>query len=614
MNVSRTERLSLAALLAILTWFTWRGLTQYYSGDDMMNMYGAWKLNPWTLAKAQLFFWMPVYRPAGGAVYRLFYAAFGFHPEPLYVFSWLLLVVNAVLAWRWFRAISASAAVALIALSLTLVHGTFQDLYISAGTIYDRLWFLFTVLGLTLYARRDWRFRLSVQAQLGICLLCILSMSSKESGVALPVLLGLYELIFHFPEVRRQRALRAWLRDVAPLFATLAVISLVFVLLRVRHTPELATTPAYRPHASITLWLTRVADYLSLLTYHHVTFTIPTCALFLALLTAAAVLLRNREMIFGLAFFVVTITPVALIANRPGYVLYVPDLGLGLYFAAALGLLIGRIPLPHKARDFAAFALIALAVTWFHQRNWPAPFDSEYSPERRLAEQLRRDYPKLPPQSKLLFVSDAFPKPAYDLLFTVRLLYQDDSIVVQRLDAPKDQQPDPQQPLAYDHVFVSSGSGYLELDNRDYAESVRLHILRDYAVGREMDARRRDFDAYVVAGVGEGDPGNPTRWTTPRATLKFDLYPAPARFTAKFWLPDFVAKTPGRTLSVLVNGKEIGTQPLNKEGMNELSFPVAPGQITPNGFTLVDMNVANPYKDPAGQEFGVVLLRAGFVY
>jgi hypothetical protein len=34
-------------------------------------------------------------------------------------------------------------------------------------------------------------------------------------------------------------------------------------------------------------------------------------------MTATAILLRNRAMIFGLAFFVVTITPVALIASRP---------------------------------------------------------------------------------------------------------------------------------------------------------------------------------------------------------------------------------------------------------------------------------------------------------
>ena len=89
---------------------------------------------------------------------------------------------------------------------------------------------------------------------------------------------------------------------------------------------------------------------------------------------------------------------------------------------------------------------------------------------------------------------------------------------------------------------------------------------------------------------------------------------APALFTAKFWVPDFVAKTALRTLTVLVNGKEVGSLPLTKDGMNEISFPVSANLITFDGYTFVDMNVANPYKDPGGTEFGVVLLRAGFTW
>ncbi len=48
--------------------------------------------------------------------------------------------------------------------------------------------------------------------------------------------------------------------------------------------------------------------------------------------------------------------------------------------------------------------------------------------------------------------------------------------------------------------------------------------------------------------------------------------------------------------------------------MNEVSFPVPATQITLNGFTIVDMDVTNPWKDAAGVEYGVVLLSAGFEY
>jgi hypothetical protein len=600
--------LAAAALAAIFVWFTWRDLTMFFSGDDMMNMYGAWNVNPWRLARAQFMIWLPVYRPLGGAVYRIFYAVFGFHPLPLYVFCWLMLAVNAVLAYRFFRELTGAAMLAFLALSLTLVHGNFQDLYTSAGTIYDRLWFLFTVLGIAVYARmRRKGGSVSWRDGLLVCAICVLSMDSKESGVALPVLLGCYELVFVLPG----KAFRTWLREMWPLYLALAVLCAVFVFLRVDRTFELTVVSAYQPHFSPGLWLNHVGEYFSILSYRHVPFSGLTAGLVLAAMALAAGLLRSRAMIFGWLFFVITITPVALIASRPGYVLYVPELGLGLFIAGLVGAW-GRAGA--SAYPTFAFVAITLAVTWFHLHNWPAPFDQRLSPEYRLTEQFRRNYPKMPSGSNLLFVKDEFPRDAFDLLFNLRLMYHDRSINAYRMDGPPDQQPDRKRPVTYDHVFTSDPGYYLELDNRNPDESIRLHILKDYTVGREMDIARRDHAAYVVSGVMDGDNPDPSRWTTPQTRLKFDLYPAPAVFSAKFWVPDFVAKTAARTMTVSVNGKQVGSLALSHDGMNEIAFPVPAEQITLNGYTIVDMDVANPWKDPAGIQYGVVLLRAGFEY
>ncbi len=609
MKRTGVERFALAALLVIFTWFTWRGLTQFYSGDDMMNMYGAWTQNPWRLARAILFFWAPVYRPLGGGIYRVFYAAFGFHPEPLYLFCWLMLVGNLLLAHRWYRTVAGGAVEALLALSLILFHGSFADLYISAGTIYDRLWFLFTVLGLTIFARWDRRSAPPVSAQLWLVLICILCMTSKESGVTLPVLLFLYELVWHSETPRR--APREWLRRMGPLFGVLLVITLVSIY-RVNHTPELQMTPAYRPHLRLALWFTRVAEYFGILSYGHIMFTAVTASALLGLLLAAGIFLRNRAMIFGVLFFVVTITPVAVIASRPGYVLYVPELGLGLALAALIGTVARRIP----RGEVMAWVLVTLAVTWFHQANRKEFFPTEFSAERRLTEQFRREYPSLPPYTKMLFVTDAFPRSAWDLTFNLRLLYHDPTVVVHRLTGPPDQQADPAHPVFYDHVFVEEAGRYVELDNTDPKESIRLHILRDYAVGMEMDVHRRDHVAYEVTGFGASndDAVNPILWTEPAARMKFRLYPAPAVFSMKIWVPDFVARPSGRNLTVLVNGKEIGIHPLTKVGLNEVTFPVAASLIPLNGFTLVDLRVSNPYREPDGQERGVVFSRAEFRY
>lgn len=588
------RRFGLAVLFAIFIWFTWRGIFFFFSGDDMMNMHAAWMLSPWRLGRSLIEIWLPVYRPLGAAVYRLFYAVFGFHPRPLYVFCWLLLAANIAFAWRLLRELLPSPYAALSALALILVHGNFQDLYLSAGTIYDRLWFLFTVLGLTAYIRmKTWR------GQALVVLCCVFAMDSKESGVALPLLLACYELLF---QPFRQR-----LRSLTPLYLILAAISLLFVFGRVRHTPELSGTAAYAPTVRMSLWLKNLSEYFSLLTYRHIPFTSLTTGLMVGALAMLALVLRNRVMLFGWLFFIIAITPVALISIRPGYVLYVPDLGLGLLFAA---LLWQWIPRRHPA---ASFALITALMLWLHLRNWPPPYNPEYSPEFRLTEQFRAEYPTMPHGAKLLFVSDAFPHSAYDLLFNLRLMYHDHDIQADRVVGPPDQQPKP-WPGGYTHAFLHDGDRYVELDTRNLAESQKLRILKGYTVGREMDFENRDYAAYLVSGIQGGDPANSSRWTSPEAKLKFDVYPAPAVLSMKFWVPDFVAKAATRTLHVKVDGIAVADYPLNKDGMNEPEFSVPASAISAEGFTVVELNVENPWKDTDGTPLGVVLMRAGFRY
>ncbi len=602
MTLTRKERFGLGLLLAIFTWFTWRGMTMFFSGDDMTNMYNAWNIDIWTLARAQILLWMPVYRPLGAAVYRLFYSAFGFHPAPLYVFCWLLLAGNVLVAYRLFRSLT-GAAEALTALSLVLVHGSFNDLYYSAGTIYDRLCFLFTVAALIAYL--DYSREASRRSFVLVCIFTVLAMGAKESAaVILPLIVCCECVLVSSGNIRRRP------REIAPLFAALTVLSLIFVFGRVKRTPELLTNPQYAPHAAPGVWLGHIAEYLSILTYRRVHFSAMSAGLLLASMGLIAILARSRTMVFGWLFFVLSITPVALITLRPGYVLYLPELGLGLFVSAAIAAT--TRPFAHRIPQAGGitFAIVTIVLTWIHWRNWPAP--PQITAELRMTQQFRREYPKLPPHSRLLFARDEFPPAAWDLQFNLALLYHDKSFLIHRLDGTAEQRPDPARPVAYDHIFSLESGRYVELDPRNPAESVRLNILRDYTVGREMDMARADHSAYVVSGL-QDDPGNqPWRWTSPQAKFKFRPGAGPAVFTAKFWVPDFLAKPPDRTLTILLNGKTMWSSALARPGMNEVSFPVPQDLIHPDGYTFIDMNVANPYRDTNGVQYGVVLLRAGF--
>jgi len=606
---SRTERACLGLLVLIFTCFTWRSLTMFYSGDDMMNMHTAWIMNPWRLARAQFLIWEPVYRPVGGGVYRLFYALFGFDPQPLYIFCWLILIANIFVGYIFFRNVTSTMPEALIALSLVLVHGSFADLYYSAGTIYDHLCYLFTAGGLIAYFRfRKQPARLYFALT---CLLAILAMGSKESGAAIVPLIVCGELFFFLPRSRR-----LWLRQTGPLLAALSVLALAFFFGRIRRTPGLLTNAFYAPHASASIWLSHVAEYLRLLTYGHLNFTSLTAAVLLAVTAVAAVAARNRTMIFGWLFFFISITPVAVIEIRQGYVLYLPVIGIGLFVASGMSYLIAllyrRFSL-HKA-GMLVFLLTTAAATWVHASNWPPAPDPRLSPEFRLTEYLSRTYPALPPYSKLLFASDEFPWAAYDLIFNVRLLYEDKTLLVYRLHAPPDQMPKAGHEPVYDHIFAFESGRYVELDRHNPSESVRLNILRGYAVGSEMDIGRPDHAAYIVSGVKDEENPEPSRWTDSHAKLKFRVVAQPTQFSIRYFVADVVANPPTRVLSILVNGKLIAERPLTTVGMRDETYPIPAGIIDENDYTIVDLSVINPYKDRDGTEYGVVLLRAGFTY
>jgi hypothetical protein len=612
------EPACVAVLAAIFICFTWRGLTMFFSGDDMMNMYKAWTTPAWRIWKAQVLPWMPLYRPLGTAVYRVSYTIFGLHALPLYIFCWLLLVGNFFLAWRFFGILAPSRFVALIALSLTMVHGLFQDLYLSAGTIYDRLCFLFTVLAVIVYARaRREENGMSPGRVALLCLICLMAMNSKENGAVVPAILFCYECIYYLPEVWRENRLRKWLRSIAPFYCLMAAVLAAFVAGRLRGTSDIAGNPAYRAHISLVFWLRSVTEYLTILLYRTVHFTGTSTALTLLAMLALAAILRNRAMLFGWCYFVLAVTPVALVSVRQGYVLYVPSIGLGLYFAEVIGIATGRVfrrigsEIPGLSQ-IAILAVVTVLITWIHATHWPEPWNIADTPQWRLTEKMRRDYPTLKPGAKFLFVDDPSGN-QYDLMFILRLLYHDPLIEVARLNEYAEVQPDRSQPLNFDHVFAAELETYLELDRRNVEESIRLNVLQDFAPGRYFDVDRADRAGYVVSGLLTSGRRGDGWWTTRSAKLKFDVYPADSRLTLKFFTPHSVATGKTRTLSVMVDGVTVGTVALTHEGMNDLRFAVPAQFINASDFTILELDVDDPYTE-GGQEYGVVLTRAGFDY
>ena len=481
------------ALAAVFMCFTWRCVTMFFGDDDMMNMYYAWTTPALKLWKAQVLPWMPILRPMGNAVYRICYSFFGFRPLPLYSIAWAILIANVFVAWRFYRSLTESAAVSLMAVSLTLVHGLFQDLYLNAGTIYDSLCLLFTALAVTYYARvRRREGSITFGTGMLLTVFCLAAMNSKESGVTVPVILFCFECVYILPAVWREKRFTAWLRTIGPFYLPEIVIVGMFVFGRVHRTASLAATAAYQPHPAFGFWLRNVAEYLGIEVYRSISFGLTGAGLTLIAMLAIALALRNRGMIFGWLFFVIAITPVAVISIRLGYVLYVPNLGLGLYIASLIGTALQRMPaLWGSGAQSGAVAAIAVTTIWIHAAHWPAAPVIQDSAEWRIWDKMHRDYPVIRPSAKILFADDYLSDNGYDLMFHLRLLYGDPTIEVARLKGPPAQQP--VRPLSdFDYVFTTAMSSYVELDKRDVRKSLELNILQDYQPGKLFDAERLD--------------------------------------------------------------------------------------------------------------------------
>ena len=128
-----------------------------------------------------------------------------------------------------------------------------------------------------------------------------------------------------------------------------------------------------------------------------------------------------------------------------------------------------------------------------------------------------------------------------------------------------------------------------------------------------MEAGRRDFAAYVVSGVMDGDINNPIRWTTPEAKLKFVFIPP-----GDFQREDLDTRLCGETSleDTLRSGERNGdgSGALTKEGMNEIALPVPAQVISASGFTIVDMRTSPTRTKILRPGIWVVLVRAGFRY
>jgi hypothetical protein len=614
--------------------FTWRGLLVYFTGDDLMNLYGYLDKPVSALVRGNFFFWTPYYRPFGGIVYRSLYGIFGLNPYPIYVVFFAALLVNLLLAYLVLSRIGGSREIGAIAVLLFSYHGKFDYLYYNAGSMYDAFCFLFYFLALLIYlrARLQGRF-LGAWETLGFLACFICSLNSKEMAATLPVMVLLYELIWHPPDFRSFRALLRWTFREGRMALVGAFCVLIY--LPAKLSPEgLTSSEAYVPHYTWSRYLGDTGVYLANLFYRsnpHVQLGVTPLTPFrvglvFAVLAAVALWMRSRPVWFGLLFFVICLLPVSFVEARLGFVLYLPLAGMALYAAVCLvrikdqlrAVIPSLLAVSATSASVGLFIATAVMMSVIAYKHWPKAPDPRYSPYKIGAAEFPRLYPRLPHGAKLLFVHTQLDY-NWDLVFLLRILYRDNDMFITLLNGPPEQRIPLERLGHYDHIFTFDGMHYVELDNTDPVRSVQQNLLKvdhpSEALGEAVTIGKPGALQYLVKGVQVGPPDQSSYWTLDQPELRFRLSTTRHHwFMERFWLPiDTLKKTGPLRVDYYVNGHLLDHAVFAKDGAVLYQHDVPESWLKTDGFTTVRMFVHNPYiSPPYGDRLGVLLMAASF--
>jgi len=438
-SMTRAQKLAASGTLIAAYFFalTWRGLTAWFTGDDLANiqfLHGFGQRPFAMLLVHSAIVVTPEYRPFGGVVYRILYAVFGLEPLPFRLFCFACLLLNLFLAGRFIHRITESRTAAVLGTLVFAVHTCMGGLYFNTGTLYDILCFTFGISSLIFYVGLRQKGDVPTGRNLAIFLvLFCLALDCKEMAVTWPLMLLLYEFVFRW----RARNQLAWLTPIG----ISAVIALLYGLVKTQVPNQMSITPAYVPQLSLSFVADEFNHYYAMLLWDRPVHTAPLLA-FLAALLILGVALRSRPMVFGLLFANIALLPLSVIAGRSGFAWYIPYLGWALYAGGFLSRLIklmcGSVQSRWLRHEYLASAcfLLLLGFLYGGQRRAAAHMGDDMIAQEQILQAMHdamaHATSNLASGSRILLADDPFGPVNWTFLFLERLAWHDATLWVDR--------------------------------------------------------------------------------------------------------------------------------------------------------------------------------------
>ena len=404
---------------------------------------------------------------------RAIYYFAGLNALPYHVFLLVLLGANMALTYAVARRLTGSREAAGVTVLLFTYHHRFDYIYFDTGFLSDPICYFFYFCALLLYVHvrqarplRIWE--LAACSALEVC-----ALNSKEMGVALPLILLSYELVYHPPLAWRPGALTRWMLHEGRAAILTALITVAFVAGRATGADSLVNNAMYRPVVTWAQFMATSGHFFGDVFGDRTDWSAPAVVLLWALMAAVAWVARDKALRFAWLFTFFAPLPIAFIHPRGAAQYYVAWFGWVLYAAVALVKAVAWMtrklwsdsPRVERWRAPVLTTGLALILYPYFQHQGYADLSSalvEAPVNRSVVTQLSAMHRRLHHGSRLLFLNDPIPTDWENMIFLVQLTYRDRTLEVERAKRMP-QPPDRQKQAEYDHVFDYRDGRFIDL-------------------------------------------------------------------------------------------------------------------------------------------------------